>query len=110
MSYLTCILIVGLIIIVFFVGFGVGISTPFLLKKYFNISESNLNQLNNFKDEYSKDLASIHEDLKNLDVINDVEELKSQMKSLLKSRDDNKELINEWFYGDPNGGDMRGTS
>ena len=110
MNYLTCILIVGLIIIVFFIGYGVGIMTPFLLKKYFNISESNLNQLNNFKDEFSNDLNSLREDIKNLDVINDVNQLKAQMDSLLKARNDNKELINEWLYGDKNGGGINGTS
>ena len=52
MSYLTCILIVGLIIIVFFVGYGVGIMTPFLLKKYFNISEKKLNQIKKFKEDF----------------------------------------------------------
>lgn len=110
MSYLTCILIVGLIIIVFFVGYGIGIMTPFLLKKYFNISESNLNQLNNFKEDFSKEINSLQEEIKNLDVINEVNQLKAQMESILKARDDNKEIINEWFYGDKNGGGVNGTS
>ena len=84
--------------------------TPFLLKKYFNISESNLNQLNNFKEDFSKEINSLQEEIKNLDVINEVNQLKAQMESILKTRDDNKELTNEWFFGDKNGGEVNGTS
>lgn len=110
MNYLTCIFIVGLIIIVFFVGFGIGMCFPFLIKKYFNLSESNLNQLNSFKEEYLKEISSIREELKNLDVINEIENLKQKVTSLSKTRDDNRELMTEWLYGNPNGGDISGTS
>ena len=38
-------------------------------------------------------INSLQEEIKNLDVINEVNQLKAQMESILKARDDNKEII-----------------
>ena len=86
--------IVFLIILTFFVGFGVGLSIPFLLKKYFNISESNLNRIEKIQDEFNNKITEITDNIdKKFDDIN------SKIESVNKEGFMPTDLYKEWMTG-----------
>lgn len=111
------ILVFTLIIVVFFLGFGIGITIPFLLKKYFNLSESNLNQLNKLDSYYSEKIKNLDEEIKKIDsnmnsiktIEDNLGDLKRKIESMSKSSNLDSNVINEWLYG-KNGGDMNESS
>lgn len=86
--------IVFLIILTFFIGFGVGLSIPFLLKKYFNISESNINRLEKIQDEFNNKITEITD---NID--NKFDDINSKIDSVNKQDSMTTDLFKEWMTG-----------
>lgn len=111
------ILIFTLILIVFFLGFGMGITIPFLLKKYFNLSESNFNHLKRIEDYCNQNIYDLNQKINKLncksDSINNMEntlnDLVVKLENMTKPSNLDSNVINEWLYG-KNGGDINESS
>lgn len=95
-------IIVLITIIIFFIGLGIGLSIPFLLKKYFNNNDSNIDMMNSLQTKFDNDLSSISKKLEaQIDTLNG--------KISEMSKNSNDAIINEWLYG-REGGDMNESS
>lgn len=106
-----------LMIVIFFVGFGIGLSIPFLLKKYFHLSESNISELKRMENSFSLELSSLKENIslctseinKVKDIDNSLNELKKKVDNFTKTSNSSSDVINEWLYG-KSGGDINESS
>lgn len=111
MNYL---IIFVLITIMFFIGFGIGLTIPFLLKKYFNISENNFQEFNELKEFCKCFINNAEEKLKKVDDVNELKEqisfIKRDISNLSKSKIDSTEILSEWINGDMKGDGMNGSS
>lgn len=102
-------------IMIFFLGFGIGLSTPFLLKKYFNNNDSNVEMINSLKGKFDNELSSISSKFEQLSVVvSTYKKLEEQIDALNGkiseiSKNSNDAIISEWLYG-REGGDMNESS
>ncbi len=103
MNYL---IIFVLITIMFFLGFGIGLIIPFLLKKYFNMSENDIKAFNKLKNECSNYFSEINKKIDILEnnsydeISKSIDEMKKDISNLSKTRNYNQEIMNEWFTGE----------
>ena len=90
-----------LIIIIFFVGFAIGLSIPFLLKKYFDFSKEDKSYILEMKKGYENKFNSID---------NSLELINKTIADALKNNSLSSDLYKEYLTGIVSGGDVNESS
>lgn len=90
-----------LIIIIFFVGFAIGLSIPFLLKKYFDFSKEDKSFLLEMKKEYENKFVTID---------NTLESMNKSITDITKNNSLSSDLYKEYMTGIVSGGDIDESS